>query len=67
MRRWRFIKEKFKERLPTYFGETMAVFFGEGRNPYSPRPKVDLVGQDVTTGDRNKTVSPSITYTTGVA
>jgi hypothetical protein len=68
MRRWRFIKEKTKAKLVTYLGETVLYWVGGERTSYSSlQPEITVAGKDVTTSDRNKTVSPSISYTTGVA
>jgi hypothetical protein len=68
MRRWRFIKEKTKERLLTYLGETISYWIGKEKSSFSSsQPEVIVAGKSVTTSDRNKTVSPSISYTTGVS
>lgn len=66
MRRWRFIEEKKKQRLPTYLGETILRIISKERIN-SVQPEVSIAGTDVTVADRNKTLSPSISYTTGVA
>jgi hypothetical protein len=67
MRRWRFIKEKIRERTSMYLGETILHWVGKELDRDSwVQPEIILAGKDVTTSDRNKTVSPSISYQTGV-
>jgi hypothetical protein len=66
MRRWRFIKEKKKERFPTYQGEAILKIISKEKID-SVQPEVSIAGTDVTVSDRNKTLSPSISYSTNVA
>lgn len=50
-----------------YLGETVGWVISKTRTDFSsPSPEV-MFATDVTTSDRNKTMSPSISYTTGVA
>lgn len=69
MRRWRFIKEKTRQRLPTYQGEAITSIIGIERpqEEGGVQPESSIPGKDVTTSDRNKTLTPTISYTTGVA
>lgn len=68
MRRYRYIVEKFKNVIALYLGE--AIGYGvspERDSTMAQQPQASLVCQDVTTSDRNKKSSPSISYSTGVA
>jgi hypothetical protein len=71
MRRWRFIKEKKKQRLAMYLGDTfVSIISKEAINPFcnpSRPPEIVIAQTDVTASGRNKTVSPSISVSTGVA